>query len=331
MIADPTASVITPTRLAAALLITGAVIAFGFSANNYLLQAGTTLAMSAVLCLAWNIVGGFMGYPSFGTAAFFGVGAYAGGILQDAGVPLAFAWIGAAASGAVFAALLGSVLLGLRGHYFAIGTIAVVEVMREVANNWEGLTGGAIGMNVPILAGSPREAGIFFYLAMWGLVAATFALTAIIAHSKFGFSLHCIRQNESAARMVGVAVFRAKCAAFIISGLLISLAGGVYASMVAFIEPKDVFNILLSIEVPAMVMLGGAGTILGPLIGAAVYIVLRELVWVNFINFHSAILGIIIIAVIYFMPKGLVRQFHARTWSKLTARLAGQSSASGGQ
>jgi branched-chain amino acid transport system permease protein len=327
MMADPTAPIITPTRVAAALLVAGVVIAFGFSANNYLLQAGTTLAMSAVLCLAWNIVGGFMGYPSFGTAAFFGVGAYAGGILQDAGVPLALAWIGAAAAGAMFAAFLGSVLLGLRGHYFAIGTIAVVEVMREVANNWEGLTGGAIGINIPILAGSPREVGIFFYLAMWALVAATFALTAAIAHSKFGFSLRCIRQNESAAHMVGIAVFRAKCAAFIISGLLISLAGAVYASMVAFIEPKDVFNILLSIEVPAMVMLGGAGTILGPLIGATIYILLRELVWVNFINFHSAILGIIIIAVIYLMPEGLVRRFHAQAWSKLTKRSPSQSGA----
>jgi len=324
---DPTAPIFTPIRLTVALLIAAAVIAFGFSANNYLLQAGTTLAMSAVLCLAWNIVGGFMGYPSFGTAAFFGVGAYVGGIVQDAGAPMVLAWTAAAAGGALFAAFLGSVLLGLRGHYFAIGTIAVVEVMREVANNWEAVTGGAIGMNIPILPGSPREVGIFFYLAMWGLVAATFVLTAMIAHSKFGFSLNCIRQNESAARMVGIAVFRTKCAAFIVSGLLISLAGAVYASMVAFIEPKDVFNILLSIEVPAMVMLGGAGTILGPLIGASVYILLRELVWVNFINFHSAILGIIIIAVIYLMPEGLVRRLHAKAWSKLTARRASQSSA----
>jgi branched-chain amino acid transport system permease protein len=311
---------ITVMRAALILLVAGAVIAFGFTANNYLLQAGTTLAMSAVLCLAWNVVGGFMGYPSFATAAFFGLGAYIGALLQNAGVPLAFAWIAAAVGGAIFAASLGSVLLGLRGHYFAIGTIAVVEVMREMANNWEGLTGGTIGLNIPILAGTPREVGIFFYLIMWALVALTFVLTSLIARSKFGFSLQCIRQNESAASMVGINVFQTKCAAFIISGLIVSTAGAIYASMVAFIEPKDVFNVLLSIEVPVMVMLGGAGTIVGPLAGAALYVLLKELVWVNFINFHTAILGIIIIAVIYVIPGGILRQFHAKARLKLSTR-----------
>jgi branched-chain amino acid transport system permease protein len=313
-------SLITPARALLAILLAAAVLAVGATANNYLLQAGTTLAMSAVLCLAWNVVGGFMGYPSFATAAFFGLGAYIGGIIQNHDVPFALAWIAAAAGGAIFAALLGGILLGLRGHYFAIGTIAVVEVMREIANNWEGLTGGAIGLNVPILAGSPRAVGIFFYFAMWALVVVAFALTAMIANSKFGFGLRCIRQNENAASMVGINVFRFKVAAFVISGLIVSTAGAVYASMVAFVEPKDVFNVLLSIEVPVMVMLGGAGSVVGPLLGAALYVLLKELVWVNSINFHSAILGIIIIAVIYFIPKGVLREFHVRIWSKLTAR-----------
>src|ERR1700754_2358237 len=89
-------------RSASVLIVCGAVLAFGFSANNYLLQAGTTLAMSAVLCLAWNIVGGFMGYPSFATAAFFGLGAYIGGIAQDAGAWLGLAWLPAAGGGALF-------------------------------------------------------------------------------------------------------------------------------------------------------------------------------------------------------------------------------------
>jgi branched-chain amino acid transport system permease protein len=308
-------------RIALAAVLIAAIVAFGMSANNYLLQAGTTLATSAVLCLAWNVVGGYMGYPSFATAAFFGLGAYTGGILQNHDAPLALAWLAAAAGGAMFAAVLGSILLGLRGHYFAIGTIAVVEVMREIANNWEGLTGGAVGVNVPILAGSPRAAGLFFYFAMWMLAIAALASTALIASSKFGFGLRCIRQNESAASMVGINVFRFKVAAFVISGVMVATAGAVYASMVAFVEPKDVFNILLSIEVPVMVMLGGAGTVIGPLVGAGLYVLLKELVWVNFINFHSAILGIIIITVIYAVPKGVLREFHSRVWSRLTPRL----------
>jgi branched-chain amino acid transport system permease protein len=239
--------------------------------------------------------------------------------MQNAGLPMAVAWIGAAAGGAVFAAVLGGVLLGLRGHYFAIGTIAVVEVMREIANNWEGLTGGAIGMNVPILAGSPRAAGLFFYFAMWLLVVAAFLASALIARSKLGFGLRCIRQNERAASMVGINVFRFKVSAFVISGLIMSVTGAVYGSMVAFIEPKDVFNVLLSIEIPVMVMLGGAGTVLGPVVGATLYVVLKELVWVNFINFHSAILGIIIIAVIYAVPKGVLRELSSVVRSRWSA------------
>ena len=284
-----------------------AVVAFGLTANNYILQAGTMLAMSIVLALAWNLVGGYMGYPSFATAALFGLGAYAGGIAQTAGAPVALAWITAAAAGTIFAGLLGSVLLRLRGHYFAIGTIAVVEVMREVSNNWEDLTGGAVGLNVPIVPGSPREVGLLFYFIMWVLAAAALAITGMVGASKFGFSLRCIRQNEAAASMVGIDVFKTKCAAFMLSGIIVSTAGAIYASMVAFIEPKDAFNVLLSIEVPVMVMLGGAGTILGPVIGATVYVVLKEFVWVNFINFHSAILGIFIIAVVYILPGGVLR------------------------
>jgi branched-chain amino acid transport system permease protein len=306
------------TLAAIALALVFAAIAwFGASANNYLLQAGTTLAMSIVLCLAWNIVGGFMGYPSFATAALFGLGAYIGAITQNADVPMAIAWALAGLGGGVFALGLGSILLRLRGHYFAIGTIAVVEVMREIANNWDTVTGGAVGLNVPIMIGSPRAVGIFFYGAMWTLALFAFLLSAAIAKSKFGFGLRCIRQNENAARMVGVDVVKYKVAAFVISGIVMALAGAVYASMVAFIEAKDVFNILMSIEVPVMVMLGAAGTLLGPIIGACLYVLLKELVWINFINFHSAILGVIIIAIVYAVPRGILGNFHRRFWMRL--------------
>ena len=165
--------------------------------------------------------------------------------------------------------------------------------------------------------------GMFFYFAMWGLALVTFVTTLIIARSKFGFGLRCIRQNENAASMVGINVFQLKVSAFVISGVIVAVAGAVYGSMVAYLEPKDVFNVLLSIEVPVMVMLGGAGTVLGPVVGAALYVMLKELVWVNFINFHSAILGIIIIAVIYFLPKGILRQFSSKFWASMASRAPG--------
>jgi len=285
------------------LLFAGAAISSVYL-DNYKLQVFTSLAMVCVLCWGWNIVGGYMGYPSLATIAFFGVGAYVDGIAQAHGLPVGAAWLCAAIAGAVVAVLMGFALLRLRGHYFAIGTIATVEVCREVSSNWTELTGGAIGLNLPIQAGSPDFIGRFFFLAMLILALIAFLVTVVVHCSRFGFGLRCIRQNEQAAAMVGINVFRYKVIAFMLSGILASSAGGIYASMVAFIEPKDAFNLIMTIEVPVMVMLGGMGSIFGPLIGGVFYVILREFVWAYFINWHSGILGIIIVSVIYFLPKG---------------------------
>ena len=285
--------------------------------NNYYLQVGTTLAMLCVLCWGWNLVGGYMGYPALCTITFFGVGAYAGGIAQVQGLPIYAAWMAAAAAGALVALLLGLPLLRLKGHYFAVGTIASVEVFREVANNWDALTGGAIGMNIPIMAGNPDEIGRFFYFAMLILALIAFLITVVVDRTRFGFGLRCIRQNEQAASMVGIDVFKYKVSAFVLSGALGAAAGAIYASMVAFIEPKDAFNLIMTIEIPVMVMLGGMGTIFGPLIGGVFYVVLKEFVWAYFINWHSGILGLIIVGVIYFLPSGVF----GLSWPSIVKRL----------
>lgn len=293
------------TLIAALVLFVVAGI-FAFRFDNYELQVGTSVAMLCTLCLAWNIVGGYMGYPSLATAAFFGIGCYAGAITQTAGLPIAIAWSAAAMIGALTALLLGLPLLRLKGHYFAIGTIAALEVFREVANNWGWLTGGAIGINLPILPGSAEMVGRFFFWSMLGLTLVTFIITYLIEISRFGFGLRCIRQNEEAASMIGIDVIRYKVCAFILSGTLCSSAGAIYASMVGFIEPKDAFSLITTIEIPVMVMLGGLGTLIGPLLGGVFYVILKEFVWANFISWHSGILGIIIVMVIYFLPGGVL-------------------------
>jgi branched-chain amino acid transport system permease protein len=274
--------------------------------NNYQLQVLTTLAMVCTLCWAWNIVGGYMGYPSLASSTFFGVGAYVDAIAQQHGMPVGGAWLCTAAAGALFGLLIGAALLRLKGHYFAIGTVATVEVAREVANNWSDVTGGAAGINVPIPVGDPESIGRFFFLAMLGLAAISFFVTLLTDRTKFGFGLRCIRQNERAASMVGVNALQYKVMAFVVSGAISAAAGGVYASMVAFLEPKDAFNILTTIEVPVMVMLGGAGTLFGPFIGGVFYVVLKEFVWNYYIDWHSGILGVIIVLVIYLMPRGVL-------------------------
>ncbi len=291
---------------------------FSIILDNYYLQVGTTLAMLCVLCWAWNLVGGYMGYPALCMISFFGVGAYADGIAQVQGLSIYAAWMVAAGVGAVVALVLGLPLLRLKGHYFAVGTVASVEVLREIANNWDALTGGAIGMNIPIQAGNPDFIGRFFFLSMLGLAFAAFLITVVVDRTRFGFGLRCIRQNEQAASMVGIDVFKYKVSAFVLSGALGAAAGGIYASMVAFIEPKDAFNLIMTIEIPVMVMLGGMGTIFGPLIGGVFYVVLKEFVWAYFINWHSGILGLIIVAVIYFLPAGVF----GISWKSIFKRLS---------
>lgn len=294
--------------------------------DNYFLQVGTTLFMLSVLCWAWNIVGGYMGYPALCMISFFGVGAYAGGIAQVQGASAPLAWLLAASAGALVALILGLPLLRLKGHYFAVGTVASVEVFREVANNWEAVTGGAVGLNIPIMAGSPDTVSRFFYLAMLGLALVSFFVTIVIDRTRFGFGLRCIRQNERAASMVGINVFKYKVAAFVICGALGAAAGAIYASMVAFIEPKDAFNLLMTIEIPVMVMLGGMGTIFGPLIGGVFYVVLKEFVWAYFINWHSGILGMIVVAVIYFLPSGVF----GLSWTSIFKRVTASKSVNSG-
>src|SRR4051812_30761493 len=161
--------------------------------SNYLLRLATTVCMYAVLAQSWNFIGGLAGYPSFATAAFFGLGAYASAILLANGAPLPVAWAGAGLVAVAFAALIGGAILHLRGHYFAIASLIVADMLRELVNSMPDFTGGGKGMNLPILRISVAAEAQFFFYAMLGL-AAVCAATAIVVHrNKLGFGLRCIQ------------------------------------------------------------------------------------------------------------------------------------------
>jgi branched-chain amino acid transport system permease protein len=275
--------------------------------DNYLVRLCTFVAMYSAMALAWNLIGGYAGYPSFATAAFFGLGAYAGALLQNHGVPMVPAWIGATLVTAGFALAVGAMILRLRGHYFAVGSIALVEILRQVASTWREVTGGGNGLNVPILPGGPGFAGTVFLYAMLAIALLAFAATLWVDKGRLGFGLRCIRQNEDAANMVGIDADRYKTIAFTLSGLFCGTAGAAYASWVAYIDPSDTFNILTTLKVPVMVMLGGAGTLYGPLIGVLVFIALEETIWSSFLELHQAVLGTIIVILVFFLPGGLLK------------------------
>jgi branched-chain amino acid transport system permease protein len=306
------------TRVNIALLVLIACVAtlplFG---GAYALRVGTIACMYAIFALSWNIVGGFAGYPSFATAAFFGFGAYATGILINKGVPLPAAVIGSLVMCFVLAAVLGAVLLRLRGHYFAIASLSLVEVFREVVNNATDLTGGGMGLNIPLASGSGILAdATFFFFAMWGLLLATAVAVIMVSASKLGFGLNCIRQNETAANMVGLNATLYKSAAFGLSACFVGAAGGLYAAWVHYIDPSDVFDILYSVKPIVMALMGGLGSPLGVVCGAFVYLGLEEVVWRNYIQIHSGVLGVLIIMLLLFLPHGLISLRSGMFWRK---------------
>ncbi|MEO5881035.1 MAG: branched-chain amino acid ABC transporter permease [Caldimonas sp.] len=310
-----------PLWLFAAFAVVLALVPAG--GNNYYVQQATFVAMYCVLALSWNLIGGYAGYPSFATAAFVGLGSYAGALLQNAGAPMLLAWLGATVVTGIFAALLGFGLLRMRGHYFAVGTIAVVETLRLGTSSWDELTGGGEGLNLPILRGGPEFAGQVFLYSMLAVMVLAFIMNVWVDRSRLGFGLRCIEQNEDAADMVGIDVTRFKTMAFTLSALLCGTVGAISASWVAYIAPIDAFSILLTLKVPVMVLLGGPGTLIGPIIGATSFVVIEQAVWSRFLDYNQAALGIVIVLLIFFLPGGVLGRLR---WRKGSAVAVPQAS-----
>lgn len=275
-------------------------------ADNYVVRTAAIVAMYGALATSWNFIGGFTGYPSFSTAAFFGLGAYVGAICQRHGIPMGLAWAIATVVVAAFAALLGGIILRLRGHYFAIGSIAVVELCRLVVSSWSSLTGGGDGLNLPLMSWPPEELMRFFLFVMLAILLASLIATILVDRSRLGFGLRCIHQNEDAAAMVGINTTAYKIAAYTLSAMFCATAGAAYASWTGYIDPADSFQIVMTVKVVVMALLGGAGTILGPALGAAAFVLLEELFWANFLDWNRAILGVVIVLLIFFLPGGLL-------------------------
>jgi branched-chain amino acid transport system permease protein len=281
--------------------------------GNYALRLGTTLAMYAVLALSWNFIGGMAGYPSFATAAFFGLGAYASAILEGRGMAMPLAWAAAGVVAALFAAVIGLAILHLKGHYFAIASLALAEVLRELVNSAADLTGGGMGLNLPVPKWGVQQQAQLFYFVMLALAAVTAAVAVLVRDSRLGFGLRCIQQNEDAAIMLGVDARVYKTAAFVLSAVFVGVAGAVYASWVHYIEPGDVFDVLLSVKPLVMVLIGGLGTLFGPVIGAAAFLLLEEAVWRSFLTIHAAVLGVLIVLLVLFLPGGMTAWGRARS------------------
>jgi len=292
---------------AAALLV---LVAAPGLLSPFLVQFLINLLMLAALAESWNIVGGFTGYASFGNVAFFGVGAYATGVLLTAAeLPFALALAAGGIAATVFAALVGMPILRLKGHYFAIATLGVAETTREVVYNLR-ITGGGTGLTMPIT----RSALPFYYLMLGILLAATL-VNWWLSSSRFGYGLIAIREDEDAAAAMGINTPLYKTIAFSVSGGLAGLVGGVFAYWITFIDPEGVFKVNTTIQMIIMAVFGGAGTVAGPLLGALVLSSVSELLSTQLVSLAELVNGLIVILVVLFMPRGLAEVIRKRQFS----------------
>jgi len=279
--------------------------------DAYLQQIAFRVVIFAILGLAWNLVGGYAGQLSLGHVAYFGVGAYSVALFNER---LGWnPWLGTLAGiglACVAALIIGSLTFRLRGPYFALSTIAAAEIIRLLALNLS-FTHGAIGMIAPGLFDEPNS-DRKTYLASIPLLALAFLLTAWTHDSRFGYSLRAIRENEDTAMAVGIDPAREKLKALLLSAVLVAAAGSLYASVFQFIGPDSVLAIDMSVQMALIAMLGGAGTVWGPIIGSVVLTVAAEGLKAYLERAHLLVYGLLLVVVVLFLPGGVVSIFQQR-------------------
>jgi branched-chain amino acid transport system permease protein len=272
-----------------------------------LVQFGISTLLMAALAQGWNIIGGYAGYASFGNSVFYGLGSYGTAVaMVQWNLPFGVGLALGAAVAVVFAILLGLPVLRLRGHYFAIATLALAQVMAAVVANLE-ITGRNIGLVLPLL----RSDFLFYELSLALLVIATLVVLWV-SRSRFGYGLVAIREDEDAASAIGVNATLLKVTAFALAGIISALAGGIHAYWITFIDPGSAFDLSLNVRMIIMAVFGGAGSVLGPIVGAVVLSAISEVLSSEVSSIASLFFGVVIVVAVVLMPRGLADL--ARRW-----------------
>ncbi len=329
----------TSTVLAAAVAIAVVAALFAFPSfvrKPYVLNMGVVLFLAVIQGQAWNVVGGYAGQHSIGHAAYFGVGAYTTMMLLEILKVPPWWGIWAGCLGAIaLSVVVGSITFRLRGPYFVLASISVAEIIRLAALHFRGFTRGAEGFLVsemPTLHVFGAEIAFVtkrpFYYAGLALAIATILVNWAVQRSKLGYYFQAIREDQDAAHSLGIDLTLYKNVALAISAAFTAFAGGFYAMFVKFIDPNAAFGIDVSIQILLVCIVGGIGTILGPVIGAMVLVPLSEVLrnprglvqfgivssdsaTVRFIesylsNAHLLVYGVLVVLVILFAPDGVL-------------------------
>ncbi len=288
-----------------ALLAALALVPVAFPRELNWIGLGFLTFIFVTLAIAWNLVGGFAGQVSFGYAAFFGTGAYTTAILwaRHGWNPVATLPVAGAAA-LVVALVVGLPCFRLEGPYFSIATIGVGEAARVLALNLDQTTGGASGLNLPLAV--PDKA--WFYWSGLLLAVAAFAVSAWVRRSRLGLALFALRMNQSAAESLGVRTALYKNVAHCLSGFLVGVAAGLYVVYFSYVHPDQVFGFELSIGMVLMGVIGGIGTLWGPVLGAVIFYPARQIVLSQptLVAFNLLVYGALLILIILFEPRGLM-------------------------
>jgi branched-chain amino acid transport system permease protein len=290
----------TGWRIALLIVVLLALAGLPWYGTDVLVQFGINVCLLAVLAQGWNVIGGYTGYPSFGNSMFYGLGGYGTAIaMVKWNLPFSVGLLIGVAVAVVYALTLGAMVLRLRGHYFAIATLALAQVMAAIISNVE-LADRNIGLVLPPLNNDP----LFYELSLGLLVLATLCIFWL-TRSRFGFGLIAIRENEEGAAVMGVNTTLYKILAFTISGIFSALAGGIHAYWITFLDPESAFDISLNVKMIIMTVFGGPGTIFGPIVGAVSLSAVSEYLSSEVTSIAGLFFGIVIVAAVTLMPGGL--------------------------
>jgi branched-chain amino acid transport system permease protein len=316
------------------ILLYGAILAFGILAPFIFPNYTTQIAMMWLMilfALTWDIMGGQMGYNSLGNIIFFGVGMYACAIVQiglyydvaeytsHAGaVKVDFDWsqyFGGMALGTVMAALvcvvvavvLARLIAGLRGPYFAIGTLGAAIAAGELVGAWDYVGGGG-GISMPTYPGSGDSRSLFFYFVLFSLAVVTFVFLKWLYSRRFGIAVNAIRDDEDKAEAMGIHTMRYKSIAWAIAAFFLGISGAVFGNMIGFVEPLEVAfpTVTFGIFMVLMALLGGKGTLWGPVLGAVVFHIIKEVTWSYFLGWQWVALGLLIIVNVVYFQQGII-------------------------
>jgi len=302
------------TRAAAAVALAWLVLLPSLGAGDSTLFTMTLMFTSVAVAINWNLTGGFTGYVDFGHAVWFGLGAYVTAILMSLQADsLGIGWppvpaivIGASAAGAL-AALIGRATMRLKGPYFSIAMLGTFVAVREIVRIWGGLTGGGVGLTLP-----PYLNRQLFYYVELVLVVGLAALVWWLRRTRFGAALVAIREDELGAEMRGIATTRLKVATVSFAGASTGLFGGLWAYQNTFGDPDIAFTEARTLDAIMGTLLGGLGTVAGPVLGSVALYWLREVLWANLLDYHLVAQGVLLILVVLLVPRGIVGAFDRR-------------------